>query len=104
MNKRRYPSALAIVCLICVALLFAGCSRDPAVRSAQFMSKGKSFLEKHDYARAILQFQNAAQKQPQDAEPYYQMGLAYLGRGDFQQAAACFYKTIQLKPKHHDAA
>jgi len=89
--------------VIGMALAGAGCARNPAAKAAQFLKNGRSFMEKKDYSRAILQFRNAVQLQPQDAEPYYQLGLAYLAKPDVQQATACFRKTLQVAPKHPGA-
>src|SRR4051794_6808950 len=86
-----------------IALLCVGCARDPISQEAQFLKNGRSFLEKKDYNRAILQFRNAVQRRPLDPEAYYQLGLAYVGKADFKQAAACFQKTLQLQPKHAGA-
>jgi tetratricopeptide (TPR) repeat protein len=41
--------------------------------------------------------------QPRDAEPYYQIGLAYLASRDVRSAAAYFNKATQLNPKHTGA-
>jgi len=86
-----------------LALAGAGCARDPGAKEARFLKNGRSFMEKKDYARAILQFRNAVQLKPQDAEAYYQLGLAYLAKADVPQAAVCFRKTLQLAPQHAGA-
>ncbi len=60
-------------------------------------------IEKKDYGRAALEFRNAAQVMPKDAEPYYQMGLLSLQQGDPKTAAALFRKTLSLNPAHSEA-
>ena len=67
------------------------------------MARGKTLLAKQDYSRALLEFKNATQAMPKDAEPYYQAGLAALGQGDPRSAFAYFNKAVQLNPKHSDA-
>jgi putative PEP-CTERM system TPR-repeat lipoprotein len=83
-------------------LVLAACSFSPQQREARFMDLGKKLLLKKDYTRAALDFRRAIQAAPADAEPYYQLGLAYLG-GDATNrglAAGCFRKATELNPKH----
>jgi len=49
------------------AFFVFGCS--PGAREASFLKRGKSYLEKHDYQRASLEFRSAQQLMPKDAEP-----------------------------------
>jgi tetratricopeptide (TPR) repeat protein len=86
-----------------VILVFCGCSQSPQVREARYLEKGQKEFERKNYAIAILQLKNAAQAQPRDAEPYYQLGLAYLASNDFNTAAAYFQKASELNPKHTGA-
>lgn len=81
-------------------LLSAACSRSPQQREARFMEIGKKLLQRKDYVRAGLEFRNAIQNAPADAEPYYQLGLTYLGAGNRELAASCFRKAADLNPKH----
>ncbi|MGO4885155.1 MAG: tetratricopeptide repeat protein [Bryobacteraceae bacterium] len=84
-------------------LVVAGCSRTPQQREARYLELGKKQLAKKDYARANLEFRNAIQTAPGDAEPYYQLGLVYLETGDRNMAASCFRKAAELNPKHAGA-
>ena len=90
------------------ALLFgvlatSGCVRSPQAKSARFMEEGKKLLAQKDPARAILQFQNAAQATPQSAEVYYQLGLAYLDANDLRSGLLSLRKALDLNPKHKEA-
>jgi Tfp pilus assembly protein PilF len=86
-----------------VALVLVSCSRDPRVKEARYLSNGKQLMDKKDYARAILQFKNAAQTVPGDAEAMYQLGRAYLALKDFAPAAQSMRKAAQLNPHHAGA-
>ncbi len=82
------------------SLVLAGCATSPQVKEAKYLKAGHARMDKKDYPRAILEFKNAAQAMPQDAEPNYQMGLAYLETGDNASAVAAFRRTLDLKPEH----
>jgi tetratricopeptide (TPR) repeat protein len=94
---------LAVLVLTTVVWALAGCARSPQAKEANFLKAGKQQLEKKDYSRATLQFRNAIQVMPKDAEPYFQLGLAYLGMKDLRAAIACFRRTTELNPKHDGA-
>lgn len=81
-------------------LTLIGCSATPQTKHDRFLASGKKLLEQHDYARAVLQFKNAAQAMPKDPEPYYLTGLALLGTGDLSHAALAFKQALELDPKH----
>jgi tetratricopeptide (TPR) repeat protein len=84
-------------------LTLCACSSSPQAKEAKFLEKGKKAYQAKDYAVAIIQFKNAAAAQPRDAEPYYQLGLAYLAATDYNNAVSCFRKATELDPKHTGA-
>lgn len=67
------------------------------------MEHGQKLLERRDYARAEIEFRNAAKAMPGDAEPYYRLGLAQLAAGHRGPAAISFRKAAELNPKHAGA-
>jgi tetratricopeptide (TPR) repeat protein len=83
--------------------VMSGCRSSPAQKEAAYLKKGQAELARKDYARAILEFKNASQAMPRDAEPYYQIGLAWLETGDLQRAIEAFRHAIGLNPKHAGA-
>src|ERR1700683_195708 len=89
--------------LLFLVLAFSGCAGSPAARRAKHLARGTQFAEKHDYARAILEFKIAATATPRDPDVYYQMGMAYLGTKDFRSALGAFRRTLALNPKHVQA-
>ena len=89
-----------MVALLLGVLAFAGCMRSPEAKSAAYIEAGKKLLEKKDPARAILEFRNATQATPKNAEAYYQLALAYLAAGDLRNGVDCLRKTLGLNPKH----
>ncbi|HEY1760093.1 MAG TPA: tetratricopeptide repeat protein [Bryobacteraceae bacterium] len=98
MNKTL--SALAVV----LGLALTGCSKTPAEKEAAFLAKGKALLDKKDYPRAVLEFQNAIQTMPKrDAEPYYMLGLAYAQLNNMPAATQAFQTAVEINPKHPGA-
>jgi tetratricopeptide (TPR) repeat protein len=67
------------------------------------MERGKQLMAAKEYPRAMLEFRNAAQAMPNDAEPYYQIGLAAREARDLPAAATAFKKAAELNPKHAGA-
>jgi tetratricopeptide (TPR) repeat protein len=92
----------AALILVITSLVLAGCST-PQQKKAKFIAAGKQLLVKKDYQRAILQFKNALQLDPKDAEAHYQLAEGYLALGGMQQAAGELYKATELDPKHAKA-
>lgn len=89
-------------CLLALAalLLSASCKRTPEARFARFMATGQRHFEQKDYARAILDFQNAVKLAPNNPEPYYRLGLAHLESGNFRAGVAHLMKATELNPRH----
>ena len=94
----------AVAAALALTILTAsGCDQSPDAREAKFLEKGKKEFQKKNYAVAILHFKNASEAKPWDAEPYYQLGLSFLGEGDAKSAAADFRKAVEVNPKHTEA-
>src|ERR1035441_9330812 len=98
--RRIHGKACAV---ILAGMLLVCCSRSPEARRDKYMEAGKQFLAKKDFSRALLQFKNAAQATPKDAEPYYQMGLAALLLGDLRTGVTSLKRAVGLNPKHAGA-
>lgn len=92
-------------CIIvsCVAALLAGCARSPQERYAKYLNEGrKSFVDK-DFLKASVDFKNASQALPKEAEPHYQLGLTALASGDSAAAAEYLRQAVARNPKHREA-
>jgi tetratricopeptide (TPR) repeat protein len=90
----------ALISLAWMALACTGCGRSPEAKSARYIDAGKALMQKGNPVRAILEFHNAVQAAPKNAEAYYQLGLAYLARQDYGNAVGGFRQAIKLNPKH----
>lgn len=91
---------IQLIVSVLLLALAGGCHRSPEARRDNYLARGKEYLAKADYSRAVVEFRNAAQAMPKDPEPYYQLGLSFLGLHDFRSALAAFSKTLELNPKH----
>jgi tetratricopeptide (TPR) repeat protein len=94
-------TCISIAALIAAAL--SGCNTSPQAKEARYLKRGEALVAQKDYSRALLEFRNASTAVPKDAEPFYQMGLAYLGSADLVGAARSFRKAIDLNPNHTGA-
>src|SRR5579884_1918896 len=90
--------------LVCIAVAgLAACSSTPQAKRDKFLALGKKHAARQEYSRAALDFRNAIQAMPRDAEPHYQLGLVLLKTGAAQSAVIEFQRAIQLNSKHVDA-
>lgn len=95
MNKRHFCAAV-----LTALLLLSACARTPEAKRDRYLAAGNKLLAKKDYGRAILEFNNAVQVTPKDAESYYRLGLAYLGAGQLGPGVACLRRATELNPQH----
>ena len=100
--QARSQVAIYVFLLWSVAV-FSGCRTSPEAKEAKFLKRGQALVAQKEYARAVLEFRNAATAKPQDAEPHYQMGMAYLASGDMRGAIGEFQRATSLNPKHAGA-
>jgi tetratricopeptide (TPR) repeat protein len=90
----------AVILTLMLAAFGFGCHRSPADRSARFIDAGKALMNKKDFSRALLQFQNAIKASPKNAAAYYQASLTYLQLGDTNNSISALNKALQLNPKY----
>jgi tetratricopeptide (TPR) repeat protein len=89
--------------MLTVVILDVGCSRSPQAREAQYLKRGIALAAKKEYGRAVLEFRNAITAMPAVAEPYYQLGLAYLASGNPLNGIVALRRAAELDPKHMGA-
>jgi 4-amino-4-deoxy-L-arabinose transferase-like glycosyltransferase/Flp pilus assembly protein TadD len=64
-----------------------------------YLNIGNSFFEKHDYDKALINFQKALSLKP-DANVYVLIGNSYSAKNDFHEALAYYYKAINKNPDY----
>ena len=94
---------LSFLVLVATTLIGTSCSQTPQQKRDHHLETGKRMLKKKDFARALLEFKNAAQAMPRDAESYYEIGVALQSLGDMRSAAGAFKRATQLDPKNTSA-
>jgi tetratricopeptide (TPR) repeat protein len=102
-GSSRSPLIAALLTVFTMTVCGVGCARSPAQKEARFLDRGKSWFGKKDYSRAILEFRNATQTVPRDAEPYYRLALVYLEMRQAAVAIPLLQKAVTLNPKHSAA-
>jgi tetratricopeptide (TPR) repeat protein len=93
----------SILGIVVAVAIVAACARSPQAKEARYLERGKKEFQEKNYAVAIIHFKNAIQAQPRDAEPYYQLALAYLAMSDPNTAVSALLKATELNPKHTGA-
>jgi tetratricopeptide (TPR) repeat protein len=93
----------AFTVLFAVMALLGACKTSPEARSARHMDAGAKLLQRNEASRAILEFRNAIQATPANAEAYYQLGLAFLAGADAVRAVSSFRHTLELNGAHAGA-
>jgi tetratricopeptide (TPR) repeat protein len=86
----------------CSALIESG-RETPRRLAAIYDYRGIAYANKHDYARAIADFNEAIRLEPTSAYAYGNRGNAYNDKGDHERAIADLNEAIRLDPKFADA-
>lgn len=89
MKTRRTICALALT-----LLALAGCGAESADK---LVASGKSHASAKDYTAALIQFKNALQKAPDNAEARYLLGITLIETGDPSAAEIELKKALALK-------
>src|ERR1700722_8015649 len=99
-SVRSMASRGILACFLLMMFALSSCVSSPEAKSARFIEAGKKMLQNKDAPRAILQFRNATQATPKNAEAFYQLGLAYLAAGDLRNGVGNLRKAVDVDPKH----
>ena len=85
--------------ILTIAALLVGCG-GAAARKNGYIAKGQVYLAAHNYAKARLEFRNALQLDPNDAQASYLAGQAAQHLGNVREAVQMYQEAIQSDPKH----
>lgn len=87
----------ALVAAVAAILTLSACTGAQA-RKLEFMHRGRDFLVQGDYQRARIEFRNALQIAPKDADVRYFNGVVAEKLGDLTQAAQFYKGAIDVNP------
>ena len=79
-----------------------GCS-SPEERLNKYIHSGNTYLEKHEYHNAILQFKNALQINNESIQAWYGLSIAEEQLGNLNNLYLILNKIVELDPYHIDA-
>ncbi len=98
-----YRRPVATFIFAAVLLLSVGCMKSPEQKFADFMESGLAAVEEEDYASALIHFKNAARLDSNEAEPFYQIAVCHLNRGQPQEAVDAVQQAVRINPDHVEA-
>lgn len=92
-----------LIPFLCLFLLSCGGSEG---KFSKHFEKGKGYYSSSKYKEAAIEFKNAAELKPDDAQAHYYLGLSCLKMGEpvfLVQAFKSLSKAVELDPKLSDA-
>jgi tetratricopeptide (TPR) repeat protein len=97
----RFQYAVAAVCVL--AVLLAGCSRDPNDRKQRYLESGQRYFDKGQYREAEIQFENAIRVDSRFADAHYKLSQAAMKLLDIRTAVQELMTTVQIQPDQYAA-
>ena len=88
-----------LITISVLVLALAACG-GPQARKASYLASGRRYFAEHNYIEARLEFRNAVQVDPNDAEASFLAGEAAERLGDVREAAQMFQAAIESNDKH----
>jgi tetratricopeptide (TPR) repeat protein len=90
----------AILPAVCLAVLSLSACGGAETRKAKHMEKGQTFLAAGKFEKARVEFQNALQIAPTDADARYENGVVDERLGKPRDAAQFYQGAIDVNPDH----
>lgn len=101
------PSTFTTLTCMLVVLVYLGCDgSSPEAKKAKHRERATAYFEKGQYQEAIIEYQNVAQIDPQDADAQYRLAVTYLKLGglpDLKHAYAALSRTVELDKTNREA-
>lgn len=91
-----------IILLAALCSLLSACEK-PEEKEARYLKRGNALYEQGNYAKARLEYKNAEQVMPTDAEPRYRLGLVDEAEGDPRNAFSNYVGAEQQNAHFHPA-
>lgn len=92
-RKKERKGILLAAAVLCAGMVLAGCGAD---KEPSYTRQGMDAVAALDYEQALTLFQTAREKGEEERLIYRGMGLAYLGKTDYEAAAAYLETALTL--------
>src|SRR5467141_3991991 len=102
-TRRKASLVLSYGLFFLLAVLVAGCSRDPNVRKLKFLQQGEVNFEKGKYPEANISYSRALQIDPRFVEAHYKRAQGFLKQGSWALAFQELSSTVDLQPENWPA-
>ena len=89
-----------------IILLICTCTEsnfDGVDETTKWFQGGNNAGDKKEYDKAIECYQKAIEINPDFADAYYNMGIAYRHKENYDKAIECYQKVIEIDPEDADA-
>src|ERR1700730_12860722 len=90
-------------CFLVLALILAGCLRDPVVRKMKYFQSGEQYFGNQMYCEAAIQYQNAIQIDTRFTQAHYGLAQCFLKQGSWRNAYQELTRTVELEPTNWQA-
>ena len=96
---RLHTPSLMLAALLGCSLSLSAC-HGAAQREAKFLESGRKYLDQRNYDKARIEFGNAQQIDPRNAQAHYYAGVVAEKLGDPRQAAGQYQAAIDLNQQY----
>ncbi len=96
---KRFVGTFLTVLIPCL-LLISGCSKSPEEKRDAYLNSAQSYMEKEKFAEAAIEFQNALQIAPDDAQTLVTLGEVQLKLMKANEAYRSFSRAAAIDPEN----
>lgn len=89
--------------LIALTVVFAGAGCSKQAKSARHLNEANRYFAAEDYDKAEVEYKNAFQADPNNADAIGRLGVIYLEQGRMAQALPYLRRAVELKPEQLEA-
>jgi len=100
MKAKRFGAAVLLMIFLAVCLSACG---SPEERKTKFFNTGEQLYKKGEYAKAIINYQNAVQIDPRFALAHQMIGLSQFRLKQWKPAYASLNRAVELNPQLWEA-
>jgi len=104
---KKADCAIFLTLILIVALILSGCVPPSTIapsKEAEYHNKiGLAYLNEGKVQLAFVEFQKAAQIEPNNKDIVYNLGIVYMQLEDYEKAKQHFIKAVNLDPAFADA-